>query len=183
MSLVLLSLNAIEEKVVGLLEDATAMKLDLSEDDAAYGLAYITKKLALCSTYLERLSDIEMKLVQIKLAVSKQVANYRGLAKIQEDELKASDEYADVARDARSNWLQKKLELVRQASDDWSNLNKVVCVVREAVASRAQDMKRLNSDVRLHQKLLEARVAGAGGATSPNSFTGSRGAAAGELDI
>lgn len=176
-----ISRDALEEKVMALLEDAANMNLNLSDDDSDYGIAYIAKKLALCGTYMERLSDIEMKLVKIKLAVSKQLASMRVLLRIQEDERKASAEYVEVAREARSHWLQTSLQELRQANEDWTYLNRVVCDVREAVVRRIQDVKRLDSDIRLHQKLLEAKVAA--GATSPGSYTGSKATAAGELDI
>lgn len=173
--------KALEEQMMGFLADAMGMQLALSTDEELYGLGYITKKLVLCSTFVERLSDLEMKLVQIKLAVTKQLQAYRGLLALAEDFNRATDEYGSISRDQKNHWLSEKVKSERLAMEDWSYLNVVVSEVREAVVGRLQNMKRLDSDIRLHQKLLELRVGS--GATSPNSYTGSKSTEAGELEI
>lgn len=171
----------IEESCLALMRDATAMRLDLSSDDAQYGINYISSKLALCSSYLERLSDIEMKLIQTKLQVSNRVSAYKGLLDIAEREVRGSDEYVNQSRDVKGQWLAEKVKTQRKDLEDWMYVNRVVCEVREAVVGRIQNMKRLDSDIRLHQKLLELKIAA--GATSPSSYTGSKATAAGELEL
>lgn len=173
--------QAIEDQAMALMKDAVEMVLGLSPDDSQYGIHYISSKLALCGSYLERLSDIEMKLIQMKLAVSSRVANVKGLLDITERELKSKDEYQALQRDLKAQWVAERAKDQRKDLEDWMYVNRVVCEVREAVVGRIQNMKRLDSDIRLHQKLLEAKVAS--GATSPGSYTGSKATAAGELDL
>lgn len=155
---------------MALMDDAMALSLGLSEDDSVYDLTFISKKLAICATYQERLSDIMMKLTMRSIEVHRVSSGQRRLLEMKERELKEGVEYAALAREEKGPWLGKNLQERRDEAERWNTLKRVVLEVKEAVSERAQMMKRLDSDLRLHSKLYEAKVAA--GATSRRSFTG-----------
>jgi len=70
---------------------------------------------------------------------------------------------------AKSSFVQEKLaelqmrltriSLVVIRAGGYDKLRKTIKEVKEAVANQVQTMRRLDSDIRLHHKLLEAKVA------------------------
>jgi len=170
--------EAIEAQLMGLLDDATAMEVRMSEDDSHYDLNFISAKLALVSTYLERLSDIQMKLTRHSLEIIRVARANKALLAMKEKELKASDEYAETPVHQKGFWLANQLQDLTQASENWQGLVFVVSEIKTVVNERAGTMKRLDSDIRLHSRLYEQKVAA--GATSPASYTGAK---VGEIEI
>jgi hypothetical protein len=171
----------IEAEVEHLLDQAIAHQLGMSEHDTDYKLTYISEKLAKVSHMIEALSDIQMKLARISLKVTKQTGNAKSLLALKERQAKDSPEYRAQTREHKSVWLANQLISEQDTAVKWAGLHRVVSEVKEAVAERAQTMKRLDSDIRLHAKLYETKVAaGAAGATSPTSYTGSESP---ELDL
>lgn len=161
----------IEANLMSLLNDASEMQIGLSEDDADYDLNFISSKLALVSVYQERLSDIQMKITRITIEVRRVGSQTHSLHKLKERQLKGSDEYDNTPRSEKTLWLDNQLTEVREAAEEWRIMGQLVSEVKEAVGERAGTIKRLDSDLRLHTKIFEAKVAA--GATSPTSFTGS----------
>jgi len=164
------NLDDLELRILQLLDDATSMQVGLTDDDSEYDLNFISDKLKKVSVYQERLSDILMKLTRMSLEIKKRSTTCRSLSLLKEKELKASDGYQEQERSARSYWVENQLSDLRQEAERWEILARMVSEVKEAVAERAGTMKRLDSDIRLHTKIYEARVAA--GATSPASYTG-----------
>jgi len=160
----------LEALLLGWLEDATNMKVGLTDDDSDIDLTYITEKLRKLSVYQERLSDIMMKITRMSLDIHTASRSLIAAVILREKELKASDAYSEVARNERAFWLANQLADDKQATEEWKSLSTMVSTVKEAVAERAATMKRLDSDIRLHARLFEAGVAG--GAKSPSSYTG-----------
>lgn len=165
--------EGIEQYIEGALDDALAMELGLSEDDSDYDLHFITQKLAKVSTYQERLSDIMLRLTKIGLEVSRVASTKASGLNVRTGSLKSSQAYLDQPRASRSEWLSNQLESARVDAEKWTILRSAVSSVKDAVAERASTMKRLDSDLRLQTRLLEARVAA--GASSPYSFPGGNG--------
>lgn len=171
----------LEQRVLQLFENAIGMELRLSEDDSDYKLTFITQKLAQVSTYIEKLSDIQMQLTRIALEVTRAAQAHKKRLQAQERTLKGSDEYAQTSREQKSLWLHEQLQGLQDTADEWTSLATVVSEVRQAVSDRAQTMKRLDSDIRLQAKMYEQKLsAGAGGATSSTAYTGPKNE---ELDI
>lgn len=160
----------ISTRIFRYLDDAMEMKLELSDDDSDYDLHFIGKKLAVCSTYQERLSDIALHLTKIAIEVTRYAAAATSLRNLKSTQLKASEAYSEQPRGERAEWLQNQLREVSEQAETWGQLRTAVSQVKEAVADRAGTMKRLDSSLRLHSKLLESKIAA--GATSPYGFTG-----------
>jgi len=154
----------LEERVMFLLEDATNMTLGLSADDSEYNLTFIREKVAKCSTYQERISDVMMKLTKVSIEVQKVSHGKKLELLFKTNELKDSKEYKEAPRNEKAAWLQTQ--------ESWNTLKRVVSEVKEAVGERAQTLKRLDSDLRLHTKLLEMTNEEGRGASSPDAFTG-----------
>jgi len=128
---------------------------------------------AKCSTYQERISDVMMKLTKVSIEVQK-VAHGKKLELLfKTNELKDSKEYKELPRNDKTAWLQVQLSKTQDEAESWNSLKRVVSEVKEAVGERAQTLKRLDSDLRLHTKLLEMSNEEGRGASSPASFTGS----------
>jgi len=160
----------IEETILGYLEHAIEMRLELSEDDSDYDLHFITKKVAQVSAYTERLSDMMLQLTKIGIQCTRCAGDMAASMRLKTESLKASEEYGDTPRSARAEWLSNQLEGPREEAERWKQIAAAVSSIKEAVAERASTMKRLDSDLRLQSKLLEAKIAA--GATSSNSFLG-----------
>lgn len=170
----------LEERILGLLDTATGMQLGLSEEDSDYTLDFLKKKLAMCSYYTERLSDIMMELTKISLEATRISSSKNNLLSLKHNELKASSTYSEQPRDKKTSWLESQLGTYRGEAERWNMLRRVVSEVKDAVGERGQTMKRLDSDLRLHSKLLEMTPPGARGAAAPTGFQGS---SSDELDI
>jgi len=161
--------DKLNKEVLDRLDDALNCELGMSEDDSDYDLNFISQKLAKCSSYMERLSHIQMQLTKISIGANRTARDDTALLKLKEVDLKASGEYDNITpRGMKSKWVQDQLSALRKETQDWMNLARAVSEVKDAVGERAGTMKRLDSDLRLHCKLYEAKVAA--GATSSVSF-------------
>lgn len=166
-------IKELETRVLSLLDDATSMTLGLSEDDSEYSLIFIREKVAKCSTYQERISDVMMKLTKVSIEVQK-VAHGKKLELLYKtSELKDGAEYKEMHMHHKTPWLDMQLAEAKDEAESWNSLKRVVSEVKEAVGERAQTLKRLDSDLRLHTKLLEMSNEEGRGASSPTAFTGS----------
>lgn len=170
----------VEARVLQLLDDGSSMTLGLTTEDSDYNIDFVRQKLALCSTYLERLSDISMKLTRISVEVTRAARGVSQTLKIRMNQLKATDGYREQSREQKTPWLLSATRGEQEAAERWNGLRSVVSEVKDAIGERAQTMKRLDSDLRLHSKLIELAPQEGRGATSPRSYTGS---SASEIDI
>lgn len=162
--------NDLEAAALRLLDDAESLRIDLSED-ATYDLNFISDNLKKVVTYQGRLGDIQMKLTKIVIATrqASQAAKDRVQASLKD--LRASDDYKQVPLNEKGQWLANQLADENKEAAEWKQLEDVVSEIRKAVDRQVGLMRRMDSDLRLHSKIYEARVAA--GATSPGSYTGS----------
>jgi len=173
-------IQALGEEVMSLLDDAMKMVVGLSEDDSQYNLMFIREKVAKCATYQEKISDVMMKLTRVSIEVQR-VAAGKKLGLLQKkNTLKGSEEYKAQLREDKAAWYQEQIGADEEAAEEWNTLKRVVSEVKEAVSERAQTLKRIDSDLRLHTKLLEMSNEEGRGASSPHSYTGSNSP---EMDI
>jgi len=166
--------------VMVLLDDAMEMTVGLSEDESVYNLMFIREKVAKCASYQEKISDVMMKLTRVSIEVQRIAAGKKLSLLNKKNTLKGSDEYKDLDRNDKTAWFQEQLIEEQDSAEEWNTLKRVVSEVKEAVSERAQTLKRIDSDLRLHTKLLEMSNEEGRGASSPHSYTGS---ASPELDI
>jgi len=175
-----MEISEIETQIMSLLDEAAAMKLELSEDDAQYNLMFVREKVAKCSSYQEKISDVMMKLTRVSIEVQK-VAQGKKLGLLYEtNSLKESKEYKEMPRNEKTSWLNVQLAEAHEETESWTALKRVVSEVKEAIGERANLLKRLDSDLRLHTKLLELVKEEGLGASLPSGFPGS---ASKEVDI
>lgn len=131
----------VEVKALSLFELTLAVEVNLSADDTQYDLQYISEKLTKCASAMETVGDHQMKLAQLELATIRTAALARSAAQgMKHDESDASD---------------AKRKEVRE----WDTAEQVVKKVRESMDGKMQLIRRLDSDVRQHQKMLELKVA------------------------
>lgn len=150
--------SELREVLIQTLDQASSLELRLSEDDSAYGLTYIGQKLAKCASYLEQLGDISMSLTRISLEVTRQVSELGSRMKSKERQLRSDPAYVNGSRDEKTPWLQGKLEVFRIELEEWELTRSYLSEIRDVVNERIQLFKRLDSDIRLQHKLLEAKV-------------------------
>ncbi|HEC60638.1 MAG TPA: hypothetical protein ENI27_00095 [bacterium] len=168
-----MDIEELNEQVMGLLDDAQAMKIGLTTDESKYNLYFIREKVTRCATYQERISDVMMKLTRVSIEVQRIAMGKKLELMFKTNELKSGDEYKDLSRDEKTSWLQSNLRGAQEETESWISLKRVVSEVKEAIGERANTLKRLDSDLRLHTKLLEMMGEEGRGATSPTAFTGS----------
>lgn len=177
--------SEIRELAMGHFDKAALLELRLSEDESVYGLTYIGEKLAKTASYLEQLGDISMQLARVSLEVARQVSELSSLMKSKERTFRMDPSYVNGDRNDKGNWLQGKLEVFRIELEDWELAHSYLVEIRGAVNDRIQLFKRLDSDIRLQHKLLEAKLAvgamGQGGAGT--GFPPTQGAGISELEI
>lgn len=152
--------------------EVEAYRLDLSDDESDYDLIYIGQRLAKCSASMEQIGHKLMALVRWGMELRKyQAASKRKLQDTLET-LKGSDDLVCIPKAERSDWLKKQSEPQQRDLEAWTELLELLETVSEAARDKMQLMKRLDSDIRLHQKLLEAKIAV--GAMAPQQFGGSK---------
>lgn len=140
------------------LDKAASFELRLSEEESVYGLVYIGEKLAKTASYLEQLGDVSMQLARISLEVTRQVSELSSLMRSKERTFRMDAIYVNGDRNDKGNWLQGKLEVYRIELEDWQLTHSYLNEIRGAVNDRIQLFKRLDSDIRLQHKLLEAKL-------------------------
>jgi len=171
----------VETDILTLLDHALETNLNMVEDEDAYDIPYISKKLAQVGVFQERLSDIMMKLTKYSIEITRQSSNSKSLLDLAEQTYRDSDTYKHLPRDEKTNWLQSQLNKDRELNERWAVLKRIVSEVKDAVTERAQTMKRLDSDLRLHSKLYESKGhTKATGGSSPTAYTGN---AQGDMSI
>jgi hypothetical protein len=166
--------GAVREAAISLMDRALAMDVRLSEDDSAYGLIYISQKLAKVSSHMESLGDISMSLTKMGLEVSRRKSLSKSQYALKERTFKSDPTYVNGDRNEKGSWLQGKLEVFRNELEDWELTHLYLTEIRVAVDDRIQLFKRLDSDIRLQHKLLEAKI-GAGAMGSNPTPKGSQG--------
>jgi len=129
---------------------------------------------------LETLSDLLMELTRVAIQVTPMALNTKSLLDLKEEDLKASDDYEQIQRSKKRAWVREQLGDLPADAERWMNLKRAVLEVREAVGERAQTIKRLDSDLRLHARLYEAGMAAG---AQPRPGFGSQGSTAPELSI
>lgn len=150
--------EAIRDTAMDYMGKALEMELRLDEDDSVYSLVYIGQKLAKCSSLMERLGEISMQLARVSLEVTRQTSLKKSLLQTKERQLKSDPTYVNLDRQEKSNWLSGKMEVCRLDYEDWDLTHQFLDEVRSAVNDRLQLFKRLDSDIRLQHKLLEAKI-------------------------
>jgi len=159
----------VQERVLEILEAVLPLKIGLSEDDSVYDLSFLSQKLALCSATMEKLSEFQLALTRINMDVINATDYLRIQIGAQERGFKDSDQYKDLPRDQKSAWVHSQVGELKDVLESWQSLKRMVSEVKEAVGERVQTIKRLDSDIRLHKGLIEAKVA-AGAASADNSL-------------
>lgn len=155
--------DALSKKVMEIFEKASTVKIGLSKDDSDYSLVYLGQKLAQCSWALESLSDAQTALTRIRLQLIHTVSTGKSALKSRETLLRRSPEYGKLLRSEKMAWLREKLEDDRTRLEEWIDLERSVLEVKEAISEMVRAINRANSDIRLHERLLEAKKdAGAG---------------------
>lgn len=157
------------------LDRAMGMNLGLSEDDSVYGLTYIGQKLTQCAAGMEVLGDMSIRLSKISLEVTRAVSGKRSHLLTKERQYRSDPKYLEGDRNEKTGWLQGKLEVFRIELEDWELTHQFLAEIRGAVNERIQLFKRLDSDIRLQHKLLEAKVAAGVVGTFPSGEAGKGG--------
>lgn len=161
----------IQQKALSYLDDAESMSVGFKgTEEVVYDLQFITDKLKKVSIFQERLSDLQLKLTRAQIELQQLFSTTKSHLTMKEREFKESDEYKEESRESKTTWLGNQLQSIVDQHEQVKTTLSMVSEVKKAVSDRAQMMKRLDSDLRLHSKLFEAGVIA--GATSPSSYTG-----------
>lgn len=140
---------------VDALEEASSIKIDISAEGAAYHRQYISDKVAKISSSLERLNELLMNLTKVSLQARRIQQHYAEIVKFKKINAKVSAEYAECPRDYREKLLSDLLAGDEKELDIWESLYYYITEVKTAIADKAATIRRIDSDLRLQQKLLE----------------------------
>lgn len=149
----------IEAEALSLMEAAGRLTIQLSENEEDYDLRYLATQLAKCSSYGERLAAMLARLTQMKIVVLREVDRATNALEIREAEVQLDPKTDDVKPMAkRDAHIRLRTLGPREEKRIWKGLDAVLREVREDVSRRAELIRRLDSDLRLHQKLIEAKI-------------------------
>jgi len=154
-----LKAEEIASEALRIFEFVQGLKLDMSDDDMMYDLTYIGKMTALCSSIMEKVSDSQMQITKLGLEVRKWQYGATLVLKEEERKLTGSKGYLENPASHRKDWLAAKIQPFKQEVEVWDQLAKSINEVKETVNERMATVKRLDSDIRLHHKLYETKVA------------------------
>jgi len=152
-------LQKTDDRLQEILNEAMEFHLDLSEDEAVYDIPYISKKLAQLSTFQEKLRGMTMELTHLAIRVHRRYFAEKSLFELRERKYKYSPEYRNLPRDEKKGWLYEQITEQEATTESWRVLKMVLEEVRQAVSNQIGTMNRLNSDLRLHAKLYDTKVA------------------------
>lgn len=153
-----MTIEEIQKHALELMEAAGVLTIQLSENEEDYDLRYLQTQLAKCSSYGERLADMMARMAQLKVLVlqgESRASNLFEDAQL-EAEISTSENLKPVARRnaiVKRHSLEEKREFQR-----WKILELVVREARDEVCRRSDIVKRLDSDLRLHEKILAAKI-------------------------
>jgi len=165
-------LEKIDGRLKEILDEAIDFHLDLSEDESEYDIPYISKKLAYLSISQEKLRGMTMELTHLAIRVHRRYFAEKSLFELQERKHKYSLDYRNLPRDEKKGWLYTQIEEQEATTEEWRILKMVLEEVRMAVTNQIGTLNRLNSDLRLHAKLYDTKVAL--GAVPRPTFDGSK---------
>lgn len=137
------------------LDEASKIKITISGEGAAYQRQYIADTVAKVSSALERLNDLSMQLTKIALQTRRIQMHYNTQLKKVKAETLASADYAALPVMQREQHLLKAVTEATKSYEAWDYLLQYVTEVKTAIAERSAMIRRLDSDLRLHSKLLE----------------------------
>jgi len=93
----------------------------------------------------------------VRIMVSQNELRVKGLLKVRLGLMKGSDSYDSLSRSEKSSWLQEHIEEEENEVNDWALARMVVLEVKDAIGDRIQMFRRLDSDIRLHERMLTAQ--------------------------
>lgn len=147
--------EVIRVKLEGYLDEALNWEIRLSEDDSIYDLDYIREKLAKISNVSELLSDRQMSATKIHLEVVRQASVAKTRAEMADANLRESDSYIGLSREGKTPWITKQMAVYRDNEASWALTLQFSREIRGQLTERIQMLRRLDSDLRLHQGLIE----------------------------
>lgn len=149
--------DEVTAEAVALMEKSATLVLGLSEQEADYDLSYLQGKLAKCSAFQERLAEMVTRITQLQVPV----LQMRDAAEAQVEAAEAEVIDAglkDVPASLRVRYVKGKTAEPRSVFQQWSTTAEVLRAAKRAIEQRADTMKRLDSDIRLHERILEAKI-------------------------
>lgn len=162
----------IQTEAVELMSAASELTIGLSQNEEAYDLPYIAKQLSKCSTYGERLADMMARLAQLRVSTMQQVDRAANLLEQAKAEREISPEGQGFKpASARLSWVRIQTAPETDTWKTWKTTEMVVREAKEDVGRRAETVKRLDSDLRLHQRIIEAKIT-AGAMGQPDLTSG-----------
>jgi len=153
----------IEETILKWLDQVLATELKLSAADSDYDLDYLTQKTAQCAVALEKIANIQAKLTRVFLAIVK--ISHQTTVKYKLFSLQVGRDGIPLSK-VQEDHLAKLFD----EKGIWEYLTKVARETGKAASDRQQLMRKLDSSLRLQQKLYESKVAA--GLTLPPTFPG-----------
>ncbi len=149
-------------KALRLMEDAGMLTLRMSDVQEDYTYDYLAAILRKCSIYAEDLGDklAELAKLKMKLVLCTQGAQNASARRRLELEKEALEDTTIKNAAARDNYVRRKLadDPSAQLYQDWQTVNHILTEAKAEVTRRASIIQKLDSDVRLHQRIIEAKM-------------------------
>jgi hypothetical protein len=165
--------NDLATKALDLMEAAAKMTLRMSDEAEVYTYDYLAGILRKCSIYAEDLGDKLAALARLKVKLMLKLQQAQNALEVEKLELEdeAIAELGVKAVTARDRYVRRKLaENPRSGAavvDGWKLADRVLVEAKTEISRRADIVKRIDSDVRLHQRMIESRMGDGPGRRDP----------------
>lgn len=151
----------IQGMALELMESGDALVLQLTGKDSDFTLDFLQEKLVRCSAFQERLAEIISHLTRYAIPVLQVCDGTELQVQVRELELTEEPAYKALKNATdRNRWLKGTLakDPVYIEHRAWRLTRSILTEAKQVVSRRAETMKRLDADIRLHEKILEAKV-------------------------
>jgi hypothetical protein len=159
---------AVRSKLRELFSEVGCMEIDLSDDTSFYTADYIREKLARVSSLCERIADIQCEIIPLKLLSRAAFETLKVDLTYEKAKFKASEEYEIISRDKREFWLVGKVSTISKLYNEWYDTVSEAKIVIDAIKEKGSAYKRIDSDLRLHAKILSSTVISSPSGTTEN---------------
>lgn len=147
-----ISLEDIQELYVDVTEAAVMLKEDPVDEGEYAGLLYIQESLARCNGLMEKMTSIQIRINITLSDIERSLAAWRLIEKI----FKRPDSYnpEQVAKVRGESTMQEVMENLER----FNGLSRSLHLLDDTVKHRIQCLRRVNSDIRLQQKVLDDQI-------------------------
>jgi len=152
----------LEDLTSCMLKDVNDLRIEVSSDLADYTIFYVAEKLVCCTSALSKLGDLAASISLWAIEVAGKMSQLKTLIAMKSRDVKSRSDWKSSTRDEREFLLYDAIKVYQEELDDWELVRVFLSELRILVTTKSQLIKRIDSDLRLQEKLIEASTGKSG---------------------